>query len=238
MQSMMKNDMNLEYIDVKMKTRKLNVELKIVKKPVQDNETKFEDLEHVENIKEKGKTGKFIPYWSVRSDIYREGDGGLDLWIKEIKRIKKIKGVKSIIIYLYKIESWKDKIVNGINENDWFDDMLYRVRWGISYEYTNFRKKNMDITTIKYEYIIEIIKYYLDKLLSKDIKDLEQLIRIVKVEALFIQDLSYKFDEEIWTPNDPDLYNNLIKSSIQYGTSPTLHFNSKITPASLWVLFA
>jgi hypothetical protein len=55
--------------------------------------------------------------------MYREGDGGMKLWFEEIER------VKPDIIYLYEIKSWKDKIVNGSNKDDWFEDILYSVRY-------------------------------------------------------------------------------------------------------------
>ena len=60
--------------------------------------------------------------------MYREGDGGMNLWFKEIERIN------PDVIYLYEIKSWKDKIVNGLNKDDWFEDIVYSVR----YDFKNF----------------------------------------------------------------------------------------------------
>jgi hypothetical protein len=87
------------------------MELKIVKRPLQDNNTKPEDIQYPN---EK---------WCVKTVIYREGDGGINLFFKEIERIK------PDVLYLYEIYSWKDKIVNGLNEDDWFEDILYSVRY-------------------------------------------------------------------------------------------------------------
>ena len=79
------------------------MELKIVKEPT------FED-----------GSGKV---WSVKTSMYREGDGGMSLWFKEIER------VNPDIVYLYEIKSWRDKIVNGTNEDDWIEDTIYSVRY-------------------------------------------------------------------------------------------------------------
>ena len=70
----------------------LNLNIKTVKLPLQDENTKPEDIQYSNET------------WCVRTEIYREGDGGIKLWFDEIKRIK------PDIIYFYKIESWKDKI--------------------------------------------------------------------------------------------------------------------------------
>ena len=79
------------------------MELKIVQRPV------FEDI-----------SGKV---WQVKTSMYREADGGMSLWFKEIER------VNPDIVYLYDIKSWRDKIVNGTNENDWIEDTIYSVRY-------------------------------------------------------------------------------------------------------------
>jgi hypothetical protein len=79
------------------------MELKILKEPI------FED-----------SSGKV---WSVKTSIYREGDGGMSLWFKEIEK------VNPDIVYLYKIKSWKAKIAYGTYEPDWFEDTVYSVRY-------------------------------------------------------------------------------------------------------------
>ena len=98
------------------------MEIKIVKRPLQDSNTKLEDLEYVEFITENNQLIKIVPSWCVRNFMYREGDGGMNLWFKELER------VKPDVIYLYEIKAWKDKIVNGSNKEDWFEDILYSVR--------------------------------------------------------------------------------------------------------------
>ena len=89
------------------------MELRIVDKPLQDEFTKSED-----------RNSKYPnDKWCVKESMYREGDGGINQWFKEIER------VNPDIVYLYEIKSWKDKIVVGLNEEDWIDDIIYSVRY-------------------------------------------------------------------------------------------------------------
>ena len=87
------------------------MELKIVKRPLQDAYTKPEDVQY------PGEK------WCVKESMYREVDGGMSLWFKEIER------VDPDVVYLYEIKSWRDKIVNGTNEADWIEDTIYSVRY-------------------------------------------------------------------------------------------------------------
>ena len=87
------------------------MEIKLVKTPFQDENTELKDVNYPTDT------------WSVDTSIYRNGDGGLNLWFKEIER------VKPDIIYLYEISSRNDKIVNGDNEENWIDDILTTVRY-------------------------------------------------------------------------------------------------------------
>ena len=87
------------------------MELKIVNRPLQDEYT---TLDNVQYLAEK---------WCVKTAIYREVDGGMSLWFKEIER------VNPDIVYLYEIRSWLGKIANGNNQDDWIQDTLYSVRY-------------------------------------------------------------------------------------------------------------
>lgn len=87
------------------------MELKLVKKPVQDECTNPEEIQY---LNEK---------WCVKTSMYGESCGGMSLWFKEIELLN------PDIIYLYEIKSWKDKIGNGENENDYVEDIVYRVRY-------------------------------------------------------------------------------------------------------------
>lgn len=73
----------------------------------------------------------------------------------------------------------------------------------------------MELNEIKYYYVIDLTKYFLEKYKTGEIKDFEHLIRCVKSNAPFIQSFSYKFDEEIWLPSNPELYKNLIEFRVQ-----------------------
>jgi hypothetical protein len=94
------------------------MELKIVKRPLQNEYTKPEDVQY------PGEK------WCVKTSHYREGDGGMSLWFEAIER------VNPDVVYLYEIRSWRDKIVDGTNESDWIEDTIYSVR----YEFKNNRK--------------------------------------------------------------------------------------------------
>ena len=87
------------------------MEIKIVKTPFQGENTEPKDINYPNDT------------WSVEGRLYRNGDGGLSLWFKEIER------VKPDIIYLYEITSRNEKIVNGHNEEDWVDDIITTVRY-------------------------------------------------------------------------------------------------------------
>jgi hypothetical protein len=87
------------------------MEIKLVKTPFQDENTEPKDVNYPNDT------------WFVEESLYRNGDGGLSLWFKEIER------VKPDIIYLYAITSRNDKIVNGHNEEDWIDDIINTVRY-------------------------------------------------------------------------------------------------------------
>lgn len=86
------------------------MKIKIVNHPLQDENTKPENIQYPN---EK---------WCVKTYIYREGDGGMNLWFQELNRIK------PDIIYLYEIKAFKEKIVNGYNEDNWIEDTIYSIR--------------------------------------------------------------------------------------------------------------
>jgi hypothetical protein len=87
------------------------MQIKIVKTPFQGENTEPKDINYPNDT------------WCVNTSTYREGDGGMNLWFKEIER------VNPDVIYLYEIKSCKDKIVNGLNKDDWFEDIITTVRY-------------------------------------------------------------------------------------------------------------
>lgn len=90
------------------------MEIKIVKKPLQDEQT-------IEDIQYPGEK------WCVRTSMYRESDGGINLWFKEIER------VNPSVIYLYEIKSSVGKISNG-NNKDFIEEIIYSVRYDFKKE--------------------------------------------------------------------------------------------------------
>jgi SpoVK/Ycf46/Vps4 family AAA+-type ATPase len=95
------------------------MELKIVHRPLQDKYTEKENLEYAYFVTEDNQLKEIIPHWRVKSYFYRERDGGIQLWLKEIER------VKPDIIYLYEIKSWNDK---GLSEENWFEDTIHCIK--------------------------------------------------------------------------------------------------------------
>lgn len=87
------------------------MEIKIVKTPFQGENIQPKDINYPNDT------------WSCEGSLYRNGDGGLSSWFKEIER------VKPDIIYLYEITSRNEKIVNGHNEEYWIDDIITTVRY-------------------------------------------------------------------------------------------------------------
>lgn len=89
------------------------MEIKIVKRPLQDQYTKPEEIQYPNE------------HWCVETQMFREGDGGIKCWFDYLKKMEE-KGCT--VVYLYDIKATKEKIVNGSNENDWFEDIFYFVR--------------------------------------------------------------------------------------------------------------
>lgn len=71
-----------------------------------------------------------------------------------------------------------------------------------------------ELKNIKYDYIVNLTIFYLDKYRTKEIKTLDQLIRCIKVEVPNLN-VAYTFDETLWHPEKPELYQNLIEFKVQ-----------------------
>ena len=81
---------------------------------------------------------------------------------------------------------------------------------------------------IKYLYIVNLIRYFLVKYKNNEIKTIEQVVRCVTNEVPYTK-ISYIFDETIWQPYNPELYNNLIEFQIQlHGYIEFLPFRLKL----------
>jgi len=86
------------------------MEIKIVKRPIQNENTKLDEIQYPN---EK---------WCAKTRTYRDGRGGMKMWLKEIEQ------ANPDIIYLYDIYSWKEKVTNPLDEDDWIEDTFYNVR--------------------------------------------------------------------------------------------------------------
>lgn len=87
--------------------------IKPVNRPLQDENTKPEDVQYPN---EK---------WCVDTHMFAEIDGGMKLWFKHLEMME-AKGAK--VTYLYEIKAVQERIVNGPNEDDWFETIIYFVR--------------------------------------------------------------------------------------------------------------
>jgi hypothetical protein len=79
------------------------------------------------------------------------------------------------------------------------------------------RTINMELNEIKYEYIINLTKFFLQYYQKKnpEKKSFDMLITNVVSQCPSILEMTYKFNEEIWPPDYPEFYNNLIEFKVQ-----------------------
>lgn len=66
------------------------------------------------------------------------------------------------------------------------------------------------LNEIKYNFIIELAKYFIEEYKDGYFKNFDVLIRSIKVTCSFVEEITFTFDESIWPPNKPELHNNLI----------------------------
>jgi len=71
--------------------------------------------------------------------------------------------------------------------------------------------KSPTLGDLTYEYIINLAKYFLEKYKNKEITSLDQLVVCVMSRVPELIKFDYKFNEEIWPPEYPELYENLIE---------------------------
>jgi hypothetical protein len=84
--------------------------------------------------------------------------------------------------------------------------------------------KDIDLFDITYEYVVNLTKLYLEKYRDGEM-NLDKLSRVIQNIVPGIVTFSYKFNEEIWPPDKPELYENLIEFKVQLrGTYSYLPF--------------
>lgn len=96
----------------------------------------------------------------------------------------------------------------------------------------------MELENIRYKYITDLIKYYIYNFKESFISDnynkndiynmLNRIVDIIKNrDTIFISNINYTFDPSIWPPNEPLLYNNLIRFQFSFIGYPS-YFNYDI----------
>ncbi len=72
-----------------------------------------------------------------------------------------------------------------------------------------------ELNKIKYRFVIDLTKFFVEKYSNGEIKDLELIIRNVKSLANFVKEMSFVYNEGIWFSDNPDTYKNLIEFNVQ-----------------------
>jgi len=86
----------------------------------------------------------------------------------------------------------------------------------------------LELRNIQYKFIINLTNFFIEKYRIGELKSLDLILTNVKVQAPYILQFVYKFDEEIWHPDKPEDYNNLIEFTIQLkGCAEYLKFRLK-----------
>ena len=74
--------------------------------------------------------------------------------------------------------------------------------------------KEIDLHDITYEFVVNVTKLFLMKYRDGEIT-LDKLVSIVKSIVPSLLRFDYTFDESIWPPMEPELYENLIEFRAQ-----------------------
>ena len=77
----------------------------------------------------------------------------------------------------------------------------------------------MDLNSIKYDFVIELTKFFLEQYKNEDLKKLHHIDRNVVALAPFVQNYASFFDESLWPPDKPEWYKNLIEFRVQLAGS-------------------
>jgi len=73
----------------------------------------------------------------------------------------------------------------------------------------------MTLSQITYRYIYDLTAFFLSHLKRKDKKEFDLLLTRVKSRVPHILNFKYVFDESVWPPDGPELYNNHIVFMVQ-----------------------
>ena len=73
----------------------------------------------------------------------------------------------------------------------------------------------MDLNSIKYDFVIDLTKFFLEEYRKGTFKKLDMIDRNVVALAPFVQSFAHTFDESIWPPDKTEWYKNLIDFKVQ-----------------------
>lgn len=88
-----------------------------IKKPVQDEKTPDSELELVQYSIDSGEVNKIIPTWSVQTSVYKQEDGGIQTFLRDLEEA----GVG--YIFLFSIEAESQALSAGKQ------DIVYSIQW-------------------------------------------------------------------------------------------------------------
>ena len=72
-----------------------------------------------------------------------------------------------------------------------------------------------ELNEIKYRFVMNLTKFFVEKYRDGEIKELESIIRNVKTLSNFVMNMSFVYNETIWFPDKHETYKNLIEFKVQ-----------------------
>lgn len=80
---------------------------------------------------------------------------------------------------------------------------------------TSVNNRIKELNEIKYNFVVDLTKFFVGKYKDGEIKDLNLIIRNVMSSSKFVKDMAFVYDETIWLPDNPNAYKNLIEFKVQ-----------------------
>jgi len=73
----------------------------------------------------------------------------------------------------------------------------------------------MELKDIRYRFVVDLTKFFLEKYRTGELKDLGSVVQNVKSASDCVWEMSFVFDESIWTADKPELCNDLVQFNVQ-----------------------
>lgn len=77
----------------------------------------------------------------------------------------------------------------------------------------------MELDEIKYNYAVELTKFFLEKYRDREIDSLDAVVRNVKRFNIAVMEMSYTYDESVWFPTMPETIRDLVEFKVQLSGS-------------------